>query len=1207
MSAEDQTSIDIERERVRASARRAVLGSGARFTVGRFELLGWLGAGAMGFVYDALDTDLHRKVALKVLDQDLPPDVRAERGARLLREARALARVDHPNVVKVHEVGRDHGHIFIAMEKLEGSALDAWLRARTPEPAEILDVLVGAGRGLAAVHSKGLAHRDFKPSNVVVTADRRGVLVDFGLVRATERTLGPQEPTLTRTGVTVGTPSYMSPEQLRGEAGDALSDQFAFCVVLFEALVGRRPYEGINPADLAAHIAEGRVDDDGRLASNVRDVLRRGLSSEPDARFPTLDTLLDALEGKQARIADRYVLEKRIGEGGSGVVHRARDHVRGELVALKILHRDRDLELLREVGSVRHRALVEILDVGRTSSGKPYIAMARVDGVTLRDRLGKIAPRAIVRIVSEIAEGLAALHAAGFVHRDVKPDNILIVEDRAVLVDLDIAIRVDAGGGEIQGTTPYLAPEQARGRAVTPATDQFALAVTAYEALVGHRPWTGDATTVMAKLAVESPPRPSHERKQLPARVDHVLLRALAKSPTDRYPDVRTFAQALRSSFARRTGAIASACVGVLAVMLAAFALTPESHPLSERGVLACPIFEADGVPAPNQWLGAAAADLTCHRATWSLGGRPERTLVPAELLELSALGGDDFPKLPFDADGALAQSRERAKTLDAWIDGRVELRDWEYEVTLTVRRGDEALGSSRGRSDLLVSAVSDAVDALEQTGALPRLPIDPEVSGWWFPQGEPSAEIGWTFESIFHLKPTHPDTETACARIAEWSGVSPLAFSARTLCESDEPRPAHMESPAMLAATVLTSTDVTLPPDVAARLEAARAETSSDVALSILAAAEAIVHRREDDEDRARALWVTALGHAPKAHWIRLEMIQQSIGNASLTGMVNTRQAWDPSAAFGYVQSAWWGGQAVDDVAMLQRRAHVLARWDAPVSVHAIIALLSARRVDDAQIVAAELAATPHASPSARAVGQAMVDSWGMRVGHAIDRLKAALLAVDGPLRDAYTGDTLAVLALRKLAELTGRERELADWFVDAMLPAGFPRTDGALTMPITALCMYASPERASRCLDHIEALPSAAAHDRYDGIDEYIRGARSYAHGNVHEAVEAWRGLPSAYYFAASLPSHAFDDAGEPELGARCDEVKMSRRPYAGLSRAQPSMARRAAARGETDRARELAREVIEAWNQADVRIPAVEEMRTLLDALMLDANER
>jgi len=300
-------------------------------------------------------------------------------------------------------------------------------------------------------------------------------------------------------------------------------------------------------------------------------------------------------------------------------------------------------------------------------------------------------------------------------------------------------------------------------------------------------------------------------------------------------------------------------------------------------------------------------------------------------------------------------------------------------------------------------------------------------------------------------------------------------------------------------------------------------------------------------------------------------------------------------------------GEHTLDDSIELQRRAHVLARWDAPVSVHAIVAMLSAHRLDDAQIVAAELASNPNASPTARAVGQALVDSWGMRVGHAIERLQTALRNVDGPLREAYTGDTLAVLELRKLAELTGRERELADWFVDEVLPEKLPRTDGALTMPIAALCLYASPDHASRCLDALETLDPAPAHDRFDGLDGFLRGARAYAYGDVSAAVDAWRGLPSAYYFAASLPSRAFADAGEPELAARCDDVKMSRRPYAGLSRAQPSVARRAAAAGDSARARELATEVVEAWSHADVRIPAVEEMRALLDALMLDADGR
>ena len=1197
--------MDIERERVRASARRSVLGAGSRFHVGRFELLGWLGAGAMGVVYEAQDPELHRRVALKVLDQELPAELRDERSARLLREAQALARINHPNVVTVHEVGRDHGHVFVAMEKLEGESLRVWLTTQ-PDTERVLDVMLGVGQGLAAVHASGLAHRDFKPENVLVSQpEERGVLLDFGLVRATDPMPADSvlARTLTRTGVQLGTPAYMSPEQLRGEPGDARSDQFAFCVALFEALVGRRPYAGINPADLAAVIDNEVIDDDFKLTPRIRRALRRGLSANPAERFDSMTALLHALQGRHLTVPG-YTIEARIGGGGSGVVHRARHNESNQVVALKVLRGERDTDTLEALSKIDHPSVVRIRDFGSTDHTS-FIAMDLVDGVSLRDRLDGLGIRELLHIIDDVAAALAALHAAGFVHRDIKPDNILVTQaGRAVLVDLDIAVDANSTP-EVAGTTPYLAPEQARGHEVTPHTDQFALAVTAYEALVGRRPWTGTATEVMAKLAVDEPPRPSTLARSLPARVDAVMLRALSKDPTNRYPDVQMFAHALRQSLARPIRVVGFALVSMLTVAAVAYAVQPQPHPL-ESGVVACPIFEVEGVEEPHAWLGAAAGDLACHRIAWSLGGQSERTRVPAELLDLSRLGGDQFPKAPFDTDDARQTSRTRAQEHAAWIEGRVRLKDWMFDVTLRLRQGTDTLSEANGRSGLLVSAISQAVDGLDADGALPQPPLDPDVDAWTFPNGDGSKELGWLFERIPHLKPTHPDMNAACMELHNWSGMSPLALRAYSICaylDFEVPTVPELlthSSAALAGSTVAASPDAELPDDLLQRLEAAR-EGQSDLALSILSAAEAVVYRRRNDESAARTRWVTALGHRPRDHWMRSELVRQSIGNANLTGIVNTRQAWDPARPFGYVQAAWWGEHSLEQSLNLQRRAHTLARYDAPVTVHAIQAFLAANRIDDAQLLAAELASNTAAAPNARAVGLAMTDSWSMRVGHATQRLQQALERVER-MRDGYTGDTLAVLLLRKLAELMGRERELADWFVEVAVPQRLPLTDGALTMPIAALCMYASPPAATRCLDALEALPPAPGHSRFDGIDAYMRGARLYASGEIGPAVEAWRGLPSAYYFAASLPTQAFELAGEPELAARCDEVKMSHALFAGLSRVQPSVARRHATRGETAQAKQLAEEVISAWSQADLRIVAVEEMRRLLDELML-----
>ncbi|MBS1118405.1 MAG: hypothetical protein H6Q90_633 [Deltaproteobacteria bacterium] len=240
--------------------------------LGRYVLLARLGAGGMGVVYAAYDPELDRKIALKILR-------RADAaGTRLRDEARAIARLAHPNVVAVHDVGEADGEVFVAMEHVDGSTLRDWLR--TPRtPAEILAVFAQAGAGLAAAHAVGLVHRDVKPSNLIVGKDGRARVLDFGLAR--RHAIGDDED-----GPLVGTPAYMAPEQQRGGRADARADQFAFCVSLWEALAGERPAP--DPAVAARGTIAG-------VGARTMRALRRGLAARPEDRFPTMGSLLQEL------------------------------------------------------------------------------------------------------------------------------------------------------------------------------------------------------------------------------------------------------------------------------------------------------------------------------------------------------------------------------------------------------------------------------------------------------------------------------------------------------------------------------------------------------------------------------------------------------------------------------------------------------------------------------------------------------------------------------------------------------------------------------------------------------------------------------------------------------------------------------------------------------------------------------------------------
>jgi serine/threonine protein kinase len=370
----------------------------------RYTILDRLGAGGMGVVHAAYDPTLERKVALKLL-HTASRDTAAQARARLKREARALAKLHHPNVVTVYEVGMVDGHVYLAMELVEGRSLNEW--QKSPDARDwrhVIQIYLAAGRGLSAAHAAGLVHRDFKPANVLLGSDGRVVVTDFGLARLTSGTTPlpdaasvpnapvwgmdlqdlrtpdtrPVEPAtaatakpaatpeatgdataeaavdatpeadvatpdatvdatpeaaasagnpddtvlhdpepgiarrlheagmdltslerLTRTGMVLGTPAYMAPEQHTGDPVDARTDQFSFCVSLYESLYGMRPFAGSNPDDLCDAIRAGRVAPPPRgsaVPRRVRRVLLRGLSAEPDDRFPAMHQLLEALE-----------------------------------------------------------------------------------------------------------------------------------------------------------------------------------------------------------------------------------------------------------------------------------------------------------------------------------------------------------------------------------------------------------------------------------------------------------------------------------------------------------------------------------------------------------------------------------------------------------------------------------------------------------------------------------------------------------------------------------------------------------------------------------------------------------------------------------------------------------------------------------------------------------------------------------------------
>ncbi len=292
------------------------LGPGTK--IGRYLILERVGAGGMGVVFSAYDPELDRRVAIKVLASDLLGE---ESRLRLLREAQAMARLSHPNVVPVYDAGTDDGRVFVAMEFVQGVTLREWLDGEARGWTDVLDTMRRAALGLEAAHEAGLVHRDFKPDNVMVGDDGRVRVLDFGLARSTsldsvpgplDGTTGANDPTadagpgekalavqVTSQGAMLGTPAYMPPEQLEGREVDARTDQWSYCVTLYEALYGSRPFEGTTVAAfvLAMHHDGVRPPPESSpVPASIFAAIARGLELEPNLRHQSIGALLQALE-----------------------------------------------------------------------------------------------------------------------------------------------------------------------------------------------------------------------------------------------------------------------------------------------------------------------------------------------------------------------------------------------------------------------------------------------------------------------------------------------------------------------------------------------------------------------------------------------------------------------------------------------------------------------------------------------------------------------------------------------------------------------------------------------------------------------------------------------------------------------------------------------------------------------------------------------
>ena len=547
------------------------VGQPAPERIGRYTLLERIGKGGMGVVYRARDTQLDRIVALKTIVTELADE--NETRQRFIREARAAADLNHPNIIKVYDFGEEAGRAYIVMELLTGQNLSALLQDGKAIPLDrAMTVMRGVSAGLAFAHSRGIVHRDLKPGNLFLPDDGTVRILDFGLARVASSRL-------TRSGLVFGTPDYMSPEQVRGSVADHRSDIFSLGAVFYHLLTGRKPFA----AGSLPLVMRKVLDEDPEPPSDVPEaivrIIAKALQKDPAARYQSVDQVradidrVGETEEPQATILiqrgaarpafpeiGRYRIVEQIGRGGMGVVYRAHDPVLDRDVAIKSILGDFSSESgaaeqfereARAAARLQHANIITIYELG-TSEGSPYIVMEFLAGMDLEAIMrAKRRPSLAARLdmILQLCAGLSFAHQQGVVHRDIKPSNVRVLEDGAVkLIDFGIAkiSRSAPTFSDMAGSIACMAPEQLDGGSVDARSDVFAVGVLMYELFGGGAPFAGDSPTAVAYQVLNHDPPPLTEIDgEVPEALSAVVARAMEKRPDRRYQDAGTLAGAL--------------------------------------------------------------------------------------------------------------------------------------------------------------------------------------------------------------------------------------------------------------------------------------------------------------------------------------------------------------------------------------------------------------------------------------------------------------------------------------------------------------------------------------------------------------------------------------------------------------------------------------------------------------------------------------
>lgn len=542
--------------------------AGAR--IGRYELKSELGTGAMGTVYRAFDEVLGRDVALKVLRPELLSDGSAR--LRFLREARILSIIRHPLVGVIFDAVEIEDVPVLVMELYDGETLATQLARASLPMTRALRIAADVCDALAAVHAAGIIHRDLKPANIMVLPDGAIRVLDFGLSKVVRPSGLTDDGVKTKRGQLIGTMAYMAPEQIQGDDAVQASDLWALGVVLFEMLVGSRPFNSARDV-LSANAPLDRLEL-GAPAELVRALLEksapRRLADAREVKLALERSLLGEAASSAKQLAagddvDHYRLRRLIARSERAEVWLAVDSKVHRDVVLKLSSNEGlaairgvewEVELVRRV---RSRFVVEVLEHGLYGS-RPYLVLEHIEGVTLAERLksGPLCGEELLRVGEALADAVEAMHRAGVVHGDLTPSNILLARSGDAplrIVDFecarDRARAAKRGMRTVMGTVPYMSPELAEGAEPNEQSDLWALGVILFESAVGHRPFEVPSTSkLLAALHLRPRPAPSRSRPELGRAFDAFWLRCSAQDLDDRPRDLAALRRELLAAIA---------------------------------------------------------------------------------------------------------------------------------------------------------------------------------------------------------------------------------------------------------------------------------------------------------------------------------------------------------------------------------------------------------------------------------------------------------------------------------------------------------------------------------------------------------------------------------------------------------------------------------------------------------------------------------